>query len=53
MYGILRHGDILYAMQLGSACASLVLQQLNCAPAMPDFARAEAYRAQHCGEMIR
>lgn len=53
MYGILRHGDILYAMQLGSACASLVLQELDCAPAMPDFARAEAYRAQHCGEMMR
>lgn len=53
MYGILRKNDILYAMQLGSACASLVLTKIDCAPAMPDFETAEAHRAQHCQEMTR
>ena len=53
MYGLLRRNDIPYAMQLGSACASLVLTKINCAPAMPDFETAEAYRSQHEQEMIR
>lgn len=53
MYGLLRKDDILYAMQLGSACASLVLTQIDCAPAMPTLEAAEAHRARHCQEMIR
>lgn len=53
MYGLLRKNDILYAMQLGSACASLVLTKIDCAPAMPDFETAEAYRSQHQQEMSR
>lgn len=53
MYGILRQNDILYAMQLGSACASLVLTKIDCAPAMPTFEAAEAHRLQHCQEMMR
>lgn len=52
MYGMLRRDDILYAMQLGSACASLVLTQIDCAPAMPTFEIAEAHRAKHLKEMI-
>ena len=53
MYGLLRKDDILYAMQLGSACASLILTQIDCAPAMPTLEAAEAHRARHCQEMIR
>lgn len=53
MYGILRKQDILYAMQLGSACASLVLMEIDCAPAMPDLQTAEAYRQKHSQEMMR
>lgn len=53
MYGILRQNDILYAMQLGSACASLVLTQIDCAPSMPTFEAAEAHRQQHYQEMMK
>ena len=53
MYGLLRKNDILYAMQLGSACASLVLTKIDCAPAMPDFATAEEHRSKHQQEMMR
>lgn len=53
MYGLLRKKDILYAMQLGSACASLVLTKINCAPAMPDFETAEKHRREHQQEMTR
>lgn len=53
MYGLLRKNDILYAMQLGSACASLVLTQTTCAPAMPDFETAENHRSQYQQEMIK
>lgn len=53
MYGLLRKGDIAYAMQLGSACASLVLTKIDCAPAMPTLEVAETHRKLHCQEMIR
>lgn len=53
LYGVLRKNDILYAMQLGSACASLVLTKIDCAPAMPDYETAEAHRQQHCQEMMK
>ena len=53
LYGMLRKNDIQYAMQLGPACASLVLQKINCAPAMPDFETAEAYRSQNQQEMMK
>ena len=52
MYGLLRRDDIAYAMQLGSACASIVLTRLDCAPAMPDYETAEAHRQRHCREMM-
>lgn len=53
MYGILRDKGILYAMQLGSACASIVLQQINCAPAMPNLENAEKYKNAHLQEVVR
>lgn len=53
LYGLLRKNDILYAMQLGSACASLVLTKIDCAPAMPTYEVAEAHRQQHCQEMMK
>lgn len=53
MYGLLREKGILYAMQLGSACASIVLEHINCAPAMPDFETAEKHRVSHLEEMMR
>lgn len=53
MYGILRGKGIRYAMELGSACASLVLTKINCAPAMPDFETAESYRSQYQQEMMK
>ena len=52
IYGMLRKNDILYAMQLGSACASLVLMEIDCAPAMPALERAEEHRRQHLKEMM-
>lgn len=53
MYGLLRGKDISYAMQLGSACASVVLTKISCAPAMPDYETAEKHRLLHLQEMIR
>lgn len=52
MYGLLRKEDISYAMQLGSACASIVLTKIDCAPAMPDYETAEAHRQRHSREMM-
>lgn len=53
MYGILTGRDILYSMQLGSACASIVLTKINCAPAIPTLEVAEAYRTAHLQEMMK
>ncbi|MFU0833663.1 MAG: 5-dehydro-2-deoxygluconokinase [Oscillospiraceae bacterium] len=53
MYGILKKEDVLYAMQLGTACAAIVLMKLNCAPAMPDYQTAEELRRKHQQEMTR
>lgn len=53
IYGMLKDKGILYSMQLGSTCASIVLMAINCAPAMPDFEKAEEYRSSHVQEMIR
>lgn len=53
MYGLLKDRGILYAMQLGSACASIVLEHISCAPAMPDFETAEKHRVSHLKEMMR
>lgn len=50
MYGLLRKNDVLYAMQLGSACASIVLTKIDCAPAMPTLEEAEAHRSRHYKE---
>lgn len=53
MCGLLQGKDILYAMQLGSACASIVLEKISCAPAMPDFETAEHHRLLHLQEMMQ
>lgn len=52
MYGLLREKGLTYAMQLGTACASLALTTISCGDAMPDFAAAEAHRAAHEGVMM-
>lgn len=51
MYGLLRTKGLRYAVQLGTACASLVLTQISCAPAMPDWETAETHRLAHIQEM--
>ncbi|MGM9613012.1 MAG: 5-dehydro-2-deoxygluconokinase [Butyricicoccus sp.] len=51
MYGLLRGKGLTYAMQLGTACASIALTTISCGDAMPDFAAAEAHRAAHEREM--
>ena len=51
MYGLLREKGLRYAMQLGTACASLALTTISCGDAMPDFEAAEAHRAAHIQEM--
>lgn len=53
MFGLLTGKEILYAMELGSACASVVLTKINCAPAIPNYKEAEAYRKEHEKEMKR
>ncbi|WP_317854255.1 5-dehydro-2-deoxygluconokinase [Chakrabartyella piscis] len=53
MYGMLTDQGILYAMQLGSACASIVLTKINCAPAIPTLEVAEAHRMAHLQEMMK
>ena len=52
MYGILRERGLAYAMQLGTACASLALTTISCGDAMPDLQAAERHRAQHEKEMM-
>lgn len=52
MYGLLREKGLAYAMQLGTACASLALTTVSCGDAMPDFAAAEAHRAAYEGVMM-
>lgn len=51
MYGILREDNLEYAMQLGTACASIALTTISCGDSMPDFPAAEAHRAAHVEEM--
>lgn len=51
MYGLLREKGLSYAMQLGTACASLALTTISCGDAMPDFESAEAHRSSHAKEM--
>lgn len=51
MYGLLREQGLEYAMQLGTACASLALTTISCGDAMPDFKTAEAHRLAHIKEM--
>ena len=52
MYGILRDKGLTYAMQLGTACASIALTTISCGDSMPDFDSAEAHRRMHEKEMI-
>lgn len=52
MFGLLREKGLAYAMQLGTACASIALTTISCGDAMPDFAAAEAHRAAHEKEMM-
>ena len=52
MYGILREKGLAYAIQLGTACASLALTTISCGDAMPDLAAAESHRAAHEKEMM-
>lgn len=51
MYGLLRGKGLEYAMQLGTACASIALTTISCADSMPDFQSAERHRAAHIREM--
>ena len=51
MYGLLRNQGVEYAMQLGTACASLALTTISCAQSMPPFEMAEAHRQLHIQEM--
>lgn len=53
MYGVVNEKGLLYAMQLGSACASIVLKELTCAPAMPTFEVAEQYRLENEKELMK
>lgn len=52
MYGLLRECGLEYAMQLGTACASLALKTISCAEAMPDLQEAEHHRTLHVKEMM-
>lgn len=52
MYGILREKGYDYALQLGTACASLALTTVSCGDAMPDFETAEHHRVLHQREMM-
>lgn len=45
MYGILREKGVEYSVQLGTACASIALTGISCAPSMPTLEAAEAHRA--------
>lgn len=51
MYGILREDNLEYAMQLGTACASIALTTISCGDSMPDFKSAEEHRVKHIEEM--
>ncbi len=51
MYGLLKNMGLEYAMQLGTACASIALTKVSCADSMPDFYTAEAHRKAHIQEM--
>lgn len=51
MYGILRENNLEYAMQLGTACASIALTTISCGDSMPDLKTAEAHRIAHIQEM--
>jgi len=50
MFGILRKKELLYAMRLGSACASIMLTKISCSEDMPDYETAETYREAHFAE---
>lgn len=52
MYGILKEKGLAYAMQLGTACASLALTTISCGDAMPDLTAAEYHRSVHEKEMM-
>lgn len=51
MYGLLKETGLLYAMQLGTACASLALTGISCADSMPSLKDAEQYLKKHQQEM--
>ncbi|OOB78887.1 MAG: 5-dehydro-2-deoxygluconokinase [Epulopiscium sp. Nuni2H_MBin003] len=53
MYGYLNNESIEYSMQLGSACASIVLTKIDCAPAMPSLDEADQHRLNHLEELKR
>lgn len=53
MYGMLTGQGVQYAMELGSACASIVLTKINCAPAIPTLEVAQAHMTAHRQEMMR
>ncbi|OOB79561.1 MAG: hypothetical protein ATN34_01395 [Epulopiscium sp. Nele67-Bin002] len=53
MYGYLTAKPIEYSMQLGSACASIVLTKINCAPAIPTLDVADKYRQEHLEELVK
>lgn len=51
LYGILTWRGLLYSMRLGTACASLALTGISCAPSMPDFETAQAHLQAHLSEL--
>lgn len=53
MYGYLTGKPIEYSMQLGSACASIVLTKIDCAPAIPTLEVAEEHRKNHEKELLK
>ena len=47
LYGLLNNCGLEYAMQLGTACASVALTSISCADGIPDFAEAEKVRKKY------
>ena len=52
LFGLLREKPLAYAMQLGTACASIALTTISCGDAMPTLEAAEHHRAAHEREMM-
>ena len=47
LYGLLNDCGLKYAMQLGTACASVALTSISCADGIPDFDEAEKVRKKY------